>query len=310
MWKIGWTLYYIQDRRWNDNKPSAALDPYIPIWLTTSPAYQRPANFWKCFFFFFQALKGNCEKCCIFRLNWWGPIWSSHSLILHIQIITYTLSINLLWKCWHIFTECHSIKIVAAWFLVLPIHIENLCRLSRGFYIYIYISSSWHHIFAIPPVFIEIYRVGDDRRPVNSSTSLHISDQLGTENVWETLLCWLIVVLWVRKNMYRRERHFGSFHRYSSLLMFPIAQSNLPAGSRSGTKTSQLERILDINVRSLYRRIYYQLNTTSISDRLQCYVDKMASITTADNYTPLPTCPIAGNQSSHFSRQNLTRHGE
>ena len=40
-----------KDRRWNADKPSAALDPYIPIWLTTSPAYQRPANFWKSFFF-------------------------------------------------------------------------------------------------------------------------------------------------------------------------------------------------------------------------------------------------------------------
>ena len=40
-----------QDRRWNADKPSAALDPYIPIWLTTSPANQRPANFWKSFFF-------------------------------------------------------------------------------------------------------------------------------------------------------------------------------------------------------------------------------------------------------------------
>ena len=40
-----------QDQRWNADKPSAALDPYIPIWLTTSPAYQRPANFWKSFFF-------------------------------------------------------------------------------------------------------------------------------------------------------------------------------------------------------------------------------------------------------------------
>ena len=132
---------------------------------------------------------------------------------------------------------------------MLPIHIENLCRLSRGFYIYI--SSSWHHIFhifAIPPVFscsvfIEIYPVGDNRRPVNSPTSLHISDQLGTENVWETLLCWLIVVLWVRKNMYRRERHFGSFHRYSSLLMSGAHVSDCAielteAGSRSGTKTS------------------------------------------------------------------------
>ena len=163
-------------------------------------------------------------------------------------------------------------------------------------------------------VFIEIYPVGDNIRPVNSPTSLHISDQLGTENVWETLLCWLIVVLWVHKNMYRRERHFGSFHRYSSLLMSGAHVSDCAielteAGSRSGTKTSLLERILDINVRSLYRRIYHQLNTTSISDRLQRYVDKMASIrTTADNNTPLP--PIPGNQSSHFFRQILTRHGE
>ena len=60
-------------------------------------------------------------------------------------------------------------------------------------------------------LFIEIYRVGDDRKPVNSS-SPHISDQLGTENVWETLLCWFIVVLRVLlcKNMYQHERHFGS----------------------------------------------------------------------------------------------------
>ena len=104
---------------------------------------------------------------------------------------------------------------------------KSMSIIERVIYIYIERESYWH-IFAIPPVFIEIYRVGDNRRTANSSTSLHISDQLGTENVWETLLCWLIVVLWVRKNMYRRERHFGSFHRYSSLLMFPIAQSNLP----------------------------------------------------------------------------------
>ena len=55
---------------WSADKPSAALDPYIPTWLTTSPANQRPANFW---YFFLKTLKGNCEKCCIFRLNWWGP---------------------------------------------------------------------------------------------------------------------------------------------------------------------------------------------------------------------------------------------
>ena len=29
-----------QDRRWNADKPSAALDPYIPTWLTTLPANQ------------------------------------------------------------------------------------------------------------------------------------------------------------------------------------------------------------------------------------------------------------------------------
>ena len=39
-----------QDRPWNADKPSAALDPYIPIWLTTSPANQRPANVWIFFF--------------------------------------------------------------------------------------------------------------------------------------------------------------------------------------------------------------------------------------------------------------------
>ena len=66
-----WCLQTKQDWRWNADKPSAALDPYIRIWLTTSPANQRPANFLKSFFF--QALKGNCEKCCIFRLNRWGP---------------------------------------------------------------------------------------------------------------------------------------------------------------------------------------------------------------------------------------------
>ena len=42
-----------QDRRWNADKPSATLDPYIPTWLTISPANHRPANFWFDFFFFY-----------------------------------------------------------------------------------------------------------------------------------------------------------------------------------------------------------------------------------------------------------------
>ena len=43
-------------------------------------------------------------------------------------------------------------------------------------------STSWHHILAISaPVHIEIYRVGDNRGPVNTSTTRPISDQLGTK---------------------------------------------------------------------------------------------------------------------------------
>ena len=53
--------------------PSAALDLYIPTWLTTSPANHRPANFWFLPFFTF---KGNCEKWCNLRSNWWA--WTSN----------------------------------------------------------------------------------------------------------------------------------------------------------------------------------------------------------------------------------------
>ena len=48
---IWWWEHGEQDRRWNAHKPSAALDPYIPTWLTTSPGNHRPANFW---FYFFK----------------------------------------------------------------------------------------------------------------------------------------------------------------------------------------------------------------------------------------------------------------
>ena len=46
-------LHISQDRRWNADKPSAALDPYIPTWLSTSPANHRPANFSFFIFIFF-----------------------------------------------------------------------------------------------------------------------------------------------------------------------------------------------------------------------------------------------------------------
>ena len=62
-----WGRWCKQDRRWNADKPSAALDPYILTWLTTSPANHRPANF-----LFFFTFKGNCEMWCNLRSNWWA----------------------------------------------------------------------------------------------------------------------------------------------------------------------------------------------------------------------------------------------
>ena len=101
----------------------------------------------------------------------------------------------------NIFSVCHSRQVnVATWILVLPIDIANPYRLSSVTYIYIYIKRHiyfWHHILAISPavcqngsqMFIEIYRVGDNRRIVNTSTTPHIWDQLGTENACKTLFC-------------------------------------------------------------------------------------------------------------------------
>ena len=59
---------YKQDRRWNADKPSAALDPYIPIWLTTSPANHRPANF-SFFFFYIQRKLGKVVQP---QVQLWG----------------------------------------------------------------------------------------------------------------------------------------------------------------------------------------------------------------------------------------------
>ena len=77
---IRWWQHGEQDRRWNADKPSAALDPYIPTWLTTSPANHRPANF----SFFFSHSKEIVKSGATS-----GPtvghqlqIWSSHSLTL------------------------------------------------------------------------------------------------------------------------------------------------------------------------------------------------------------------------------------
>ena len=156
-----------QDRRWNADKPSAALDPYIPTWLTTLPANHWPANFWKSFFFFFFGRK--------------------------------------LWK------------VVQSQVELMKINFKIWSSLSLYIYIYIYISSSCIIFSRSVLQYIVIHRVGDNGRTVNTSTSRHISDQLGTENVCLTLLCWFNVMIWVLvcKNMYRYERyltHFESFY--------------------------------------------------------------------------------------------------
>ena len=74
-------------------------------------------------------------------------------------------------------------------------------------------SSSWHHILAISPA-VKFYRVGDNRRTVNMSTTPHNSDLLGTENACKTLLCWFIVMIriLVCNDMYQYQHHFWSFY--------------------------------------------------------------------------------------------------
>ena len=88
-----WCHQVNQDRRWNADKPSVAIVPFIPTWLTTSPANQRPANFWKYFLTLKEIVKSGAIS------GWNGEdqlqIWSSPSLILHVQIITHTSSISL-----------------------------------------------------------------------------------------------------------------------------------------------------------------------------------------------------------------------
>ena len=116
-------------------------------------------------------------------------------------------------------------------------------------------------------------------------------------------------VFWAQRSF---QNHHQTFHDRCPEKIGPLPKKSdhwstrtCPENIRPAPTWSLLERILDINVRSLYRRIYHQLNTTSISDRLQRYVDKMASIrTTADNNTPLP--PIPGNQSSGRIRLSVS----
>ena len=75
---------------------------------------------------------------------------------------------------------------------MLPINIENLYWLSRGWYIYTYIYINFlASYFCDPSRCLAKFtgcQVGNNRRTVNTSTSPHISDQLGTENMRETVM--------------------------------------------------------------------------------------------------------------------------
>ena len=98
-----------------------------------------------------------------------------------------------------------------------------VCYIYIYIYIWIYICV-WvcveylaSHFCAISP---EIYRVGDNRRTVNTSTTPYISDQSGTENACKTQLGRFIVMIWVLacNNMYRYERHLGYFYDNPTIL--------------------------------------------------------------------------------------------
>ena len=91
--------------------------------------------------------------------------------------------------------------------------------------IYTNMSSYRHHILAISPA-VKIYRAGDNRRTVNTSTTPHISDQLGTENVCKTLLCWFIFMIriLVCNNMYQYQYRFWSFYHNPRRFRFIVGK--------------------------------------------------------------------------------------
>ena len=113
---IRWWEHSQQDRRWNADKPSAALDPYIPTWLTTSPANHRPDNFWFFFLHSKEIVKSGATS---------GPI-DQHQL-----------------QIW-------SSRSLTAWFLVFPIDVENKSTIENiNIYRYIYAYIAIHWVFGI-----------------------------------------------------------------------------------------------------------------------------------------------------------------
>ena len=107
-----------------------------------------------------------------------------------------------------------------------PIDIENKSTIENiNIFIcmYSYISSFWHHIFAIPPA---------ENSGISKSTGWAIIEELSIRRRVRTFLvswgqttrvktvCWFTVKLWVlvSNNIYRYKRNFGSFDRNPPIL--------------------------------------------------------------------------------------------
>ena len=133
-------VYNRQDRRWNADKPSAALDPYIPTWLTTSSANRRPANFWKPFFFFenigrklWKVVQSQVE------LMWINFKFEAliHSLILEEQINNHLYYLSVYYGKVDIFSQYVYMIFSVAYLYPL---LRGLISLSIYTYIYTYIA--------------------------------------------------------------------------------------------------------------------------------------------------------------------------
>ena len=179
-----------QDRRWNADKPSAALDPYIPTWLTTSSANHRPANFWKSFFFFLKHWKEIVKSGAI---SCWTDvdqfqIWSSHSLILEVQIITDIIYQSIM----GMLTYLHSMSLRCSYMIFSVAYLYWLLRglisLSLSLYIYIkiysYISSSCIIFARSLPRYIQRCVVG----PYRNDTGWAIMEELSIRQRVRTFL--------------------------------------------------------------------------------------------------------------------------
>ena len=156
--------------------------------------------------------------------------------------------------------------------------IENTHRLSRGsqIYMYIYVQFLASHFNDLSPLYIKMHRVGNNRRTVNTSMTLHISDQLGTKNVCKTLLCWFIIMIRVLvcNNMYRYECHFGSFYQNPTISETVSVVSkwtntenifywNTTTGNDSNTDGSLVRKMWKSNVKNIFHVGLSEWNQTT-----------------------------------------------